>query len=304
MPGIPGYVDLQVNGYMGVDFSSPELTGDDFIRVSVELLKSGTAVFLPTLITSSMKLYRRNLDVIMDAIDREGLEAHLPGVHLEGPFLSPGAMGCHDPALMLEPRTELLDELAVLCRGRLKLLTVAGELPGMPEFIHHAASRGICLSLGHHLANASQIASCAAAGARALTHLGNGLPSMLPRHDNPIWNGLACDDLSAMLITDGHHLTPELIKCALRIKGVDKVIVVSDASPAAGLPPGKYQFLGVDAVLEPNGKFHCPERGCLAGSGVTMKQCMDYLSSLHLLSAAELEQVGYYNPLRLIGMIP
>ncbi len=300
---IPGYIDLQVNGFVGVDFSSTKLTEDNFLQATEKLLESGTHAFLPTIITSSMELYKRNIEIITNAISKAGLKEHVPGFHLEGPFISrePGAVGAHNPEYVQNPDISILDQLIGFSGNTIKLLTVAAELPGVCNFIKYATSRNITISLGHQNAGKCAIKAAAEAGASTLTHLGNGLSNMLPRHDNPIWNSLACDELTPMLITDGHHLPAEFIKCVVKMKGAENIIVVSDMSSAAGLPPGRYNVLGNDAVLELNGKLHNPEKQCLVGSGSTMKQCMEFLASLEILSNAELEIVGYYNPKKLIN---
>ena len=304
MNTIPGYVDLQVNGHCGVDFSSSQLTGDEVVRVTEQLLAAGTVTFLPTLITSPPERYCRNVALIRDAVEKAGLRQHVPGVHLEGPFLSslPGAVGCHNPAFIQQPSSAALDRILGESGDYVRLLTVAADQPGAEGLIRHARGKGIAVSVGHHLADAAQIGDAAAAGAVALTHLGNGLPNQLDRHCNPIWAGLGEDRLTAMIITDGHHLPPELIRVIIRCKGAAKIIVVSDASPITGFPPGRYHTLGNDATLEPNGKFHNPAKKCLVGSASTMKQCMDYLASLEILSGEELNMVGYENPLKLIGL--
>ena len=170
-----GYVDLQVNGFRGVDFSSPELTVENFRRAAEGMLQTGTELFLPTLVTSPMERYRRNCDIIRTAVEREGWQRQIPGVHLEGPFLTPepGAIGCHNPEWVIPPDPTLLDALGDIVR----MITVAAERPGMPEFIHEAAGRGILVSLGHQLATTNELRRAAAAGARTLTHLGNGIPN-------------------------------------------------------------------------------------------------------------------------------
>lgn len=293
-----GYVDLQVNGFRGVDFSSPELTVENFRRAAEGMLQTGTELFLPTLVTSPMERYRRNCDIIRTAVEREGWQRQIPGVHLEGPFLTPepGAIGCHNPEWVIPPDPTLLDALGDIVR----MITVAAERPGMPEFIHEAAGRGILVSLSHQLATTNELRRAAAAGARTLTHLGNGIPNQLDRHRNPIWSGLACDALTAMIITDGHHLPPEVIQAFLRCKGADRIIVTSDASPATGLPPGRYRFFGGEAILEPGGRLRSPSGNCLAGSASTLSMCMEYLRSLELLTPEELDAVGRRNALRLL----
>ncbi len=299
-----GFVDLQVNGFLGVDFSSPELTEADFILACRALLAQGTAAFLPTVITSSLDTYARNLPLMADVMARDEFPGRLSGFHLEGPFISrvPGAVGAHNPAFVCDPDVALLEQLLDWAGGRVRLLTLAAELPGADDLARCAVERGITVSIGHSLFTTADLDRMADAGATALTHLGNGLPNVLPRHDNPLWVGLAHDAYTAMLITDGHHLPVSVIKVAARAKGADKLIVVSDASPVAGLPPGRYHVLDNDAILEPSGRFHNPEKQCLVGSSATMAQCMAHLASLDVFSEAELQQVGWGNPLRLIGL--
>ncbi len=125
---------------------------------------------------------------------------------------------------------------------------------------------------------------------------------MIHRHNNPIWAGLADDQLTAMIITDGHHLPNTLIKTIIRAKGLDKVIVTSDASPLAGMPPGRYCTLGNNAVLEPSGLLHNPEKQCLVGSSATILVCANYLASLDFLSPDDIVKLAFSNPLKMIGV--
>ena len=117
-----------------------------------------------------------------------------------------------------------------------------------------------------------------------------------------IWSGMACDDLTAMIITDGHHLPAEVIKCIIRAKGTDRVIVTSDAAPIAGFPPGRYHCWNNDAILEPSGLFHNPEKGCLVGSSASIRDCADFLRTLDFLSEEEIIRMTSENPLKMIGM--
>lgn len=303
---LPGFVDLQVNGFRGVDFSGPELAEADVARAARGLFAEGTAAFLPTLVTSPLEIYRRNLPILATAMDEPELSGRLLGIHIEGPFISPepGAAGIHDPACVRPPDVELLREMHELARGKLRMITIAAELPGAEELARCAVSLGITVSLGHGLATERDLARLARAGARALTHLGNGVPNLLPRHPNPIWAGLAEDSLSAMFVTDGHHLPACALKPMIRAKGVERTIVVSDGSHLAGLPPGRYLHRGRRLLLEESGRLSDPERGCLAGSSATMLRCMNHLASLGFLSLEDLVRVGFENPLRLIGAEP
>lgn len=255
------------------------------------------------MITSSPGIYERNLPVIARAISKEEFRGRLPGIHIEGPFISlvPGAVGAHNPEWVRSGNPAFLERLQELAMGRIRLLTVAAEIDNAGEVIRHATDMGICVSLGHQMADERDLDAAAAAGAKALTHLGNGIPSMLLRHPNPLWSGLAEDRLAAMIITDGHHLPPSVIKIILKVKGVDRTIVVSDASPMTGMPPGEYQTLGNPVFLEETGLLHNPEKGVLVGSSATMLHCMNYLRNLGLFDLKDLLDVGFYNPLKLVG---
>lgn len=301
---IPGFVDLQVNGYKGVDFSSPDLTEERFIFACKELIRKGTVVFLPTVITSSKQVYEKNLKLIADAMKYEDLKNHIPGIHLEGPFIlgEDGARGAHNSEWIREPDIRFFDQLVEWADGNVKLITIAAELEGSEALCRHATDLEITVSLGHQMADETDLKKLVDSGAKVLTHLGNGIPQKIDRHENPIWAGLSNDDLKAMMITDGHHLPPSLIKTIIRSKGVSNVIVVSDASPIAGLSPGKYTTLGNEVVLEKSGQLYNPETGYLVGSSSLMIECMNYLNSLQMLDRKELIDVGFYNPLRLIGV--
>jgi N-acetylglucosamine-6-phosphate deacetylase len=303
---IPGFVDLQVNGFGGVDFSDPNLGESELKEAWRALLRLGTAAFLATMITSPVDVYRRNLPLLVNALESDEFRGRVLGIHLEGPFISsePGAVGAHDPAYVQAPDLNLLLELLDLGAGCLRLLTVAAELPGIETLIAAAAARGVAVSLGHSLFGHGDLVRLRPAGAVALTHLGNGLPNQLPRHPNPLWDGLGNDDYTAMVIADGHHLPASVLRVAARSKGRDRLIVVSDASPVAGLPAGEYQVLGNRAILEQSGRLHNPDKQCLVGSSATMLDCMNVFASVTEFDLEDLLAVGFYNSLKLIGLAP
>jgi len=305
MDGSPrGFIDLQVNGYGGVNFTSASLTSADVLSAAQALARRGTQAFCPTVITAPREVYRHALPVLVDVMRDPRSQGRLLGIHLEGPFISPedGAVGAHPVEYVRPPSLAEFDELYRLADGRVSLLTLAPELPGAPELIRHAVDLGVVVSIGHTLADARAVRAAVDAGARLSTHLGNGCPNLLHRHHNPIWPQLAEDELAAMLITDGHHLPPEVIAAFLAAKGPGRILVSSDAAPAAGLPPGEYAFFGTRALLEPSGRLRNLERDTLAGSAATMLDCMNFLAGLGLLSEAQLWQVGRDNPLAALSM--
>jgi N-acetylglucosamine-6-phosphate deacetylase len=143
------------------------------------------------------------------------------------------------------------------------------------------------------------------AGASLCTHVGNGCPNMIHRHNNPLWWQLANDAVSGLFITDGHHLPADFIKVALRAKTPDRFIVTSDASPLAGMPPGRYSaFAGLTVVIDDSGKIYSEQTQSLGGSHATMMECMNHLAGLALLDEKGLWQVGFDNPARLLNIAP
>lgn len=301
---VPGFIDLQVNGFLGVEFSSPNLTEAETVRVSRALLDKGCAGFLATIITSSEETYKRNLPILVKAMRHPELQGGILGIHAEGPFLSarPGAVGAHNPTWVKSPDIDFFKKMVEWSDGTLKLLTIAAENEGSEKLTKYAVSQGVTVSLGHQLALAEDMKKCVDAGATLLTHLGNGMPNEVNRHNNSLMSGLAEDGLTAMIITDGHHLPPTVIKTVLKAKGIDKTLIVSDASPIAGMPPGKYRVLGNETVLEENGYLHNPTKNCLVGSSATIFECVNYLASLNIVTPEELIKLAFTNPLQAIGM--
>ncbi|MBR7156037.1 MAG: amidohydrolase family protein [Lentisphaeria bacterium] len=298
----PGWIDLQVNGHAGVDYSEATLSEESFLRSAEALINDGTEIFCPTIVTGTLERFTRNAAVIRQAVEKHGLQKNIPGLHFEGPFISntPGAVGAHDPALTLIPTAENVEKLLAAAPGFVTIVTLGADVEMAPEATALLTEKGVIVSTGHHVANYAQIRNIAANGGQLLTHLGNGCPNLVGRHENPIYAGMAEDRLTAMIITDGHHLPGELIKLICRAKGVDKVIVTSDATSLTGMKPGKYVTLGQEVVLEANGKLHIPERQCLAGSASTMAMCMNFLESLDFLTEAELFRLGRGNALDLL----
>lgn len=298
-----GFVDLQVNGYKGITFTSAQLTIDQIHQVTRELVKAGTIAYCPTICTNSLEIYEHVLPLFAKALQNVELARHILGLHLEGPFISPveGARGAHPPQHIIKPDITQLKHFQDWAEGHISLLTLAPETENAIPLIEYAVQNGIRISMGHHLAEDNIMEQAVKAGATASTHLGNGMPNMINRHQNPIWWQLACDDISGMFISDGHHLPADFLKVALRAKTLAKFIIVSDAAYIAGMPPGTYDFLGRKTVLSPSGRISFADTPYLAGSSANMIQCMNHLASLKLLTEKELWQVGRDNPLRYLG---
>ncbi len=299
-----GFIDLQVNGYLGVDFSSKELSEEKFIWASLKLLNNGTLAFLPTLITSSKSLYKKNLRIISKCMEHKELKNRILGIHLEGPFISEkdGAVGAHNKKHTRKPSIKFLKKLIKYSNNNIKLITLAPELENSKELIDYANKHNITVSAGHHLANLVQITAFSNNKGKALTHFGNGIPNFLPRHENGILSGLLDSNLSLMLVGDGHHLPKSFIELVKKMKKIEKLIFVSDASPISGLKAGNYTTLGNNVVLEENGKLHNKEKKCLVGSSATMIECANFLLQNKIVTLKDLYIMMYKNPLKLINI--
>ena len=299
-----GFVDVQVNGWMGVSFSDPALTVEQVLTITRQLLAEGTLAYCPTVCTGPLDMYTHNLPVIAEAMADPRLGKHILGVHLEGPYISiaPGAVGAHNPAWVRKPTVDEFDRMQAWAHGQARLITLAPEFPGALELIRHCRAQGVSVSIGHHWADEKTLQQAVAAGAQSCTHVGNGIPNLIHRHQNPLWWQLATDEIYGMFITDGHHLPLSLIKVALRSKTVARTIISSDASALGGLPAGHYHNRWGDVEIEPSGRIYMPATQSLCGSHACLRECMDVLAGMGLLTEDELWQVGYVNPLALLGL--
>ena len=300
----PIWIDLQINGYAGVDFNSPGLTVGAVKEVVRRLAADGTAGFCPTFVTGDPEVVVPNIRTVVAARKTDAeCERRILGLHLEGPFISSelGAVGSHPIEWVTTPSLEKFARYQDAAEGLVRLVTVAAEIPGMPEFVRAVSEQGVVVSLGHQMAaTPAEIEPCLAAGARAFTHLGNGIPNMIPRHDNVIFTALAEDRATVMFIPDGHHLPDTMLKVFTRAVPLSRLIAVSDAQYPAGLQPGHYRVSGADAVLEPDGLLWNPARNCLVGATTPMAKMMQLLQARIGLSLADCLAIGRDNPLALL----
>lgn len=266
-----GLFDIQVNGFAGVDYQNPLLSREEMERSTAALARHGTLRFFPTLITDGIESLRAKFENL------ERLRASSPaiaeaacGYHLEGPWISPepGYRGAHDPHWVRPPSLADFHTLQNAAKGHIRLVTLAPEWPGSPEVIRELVAQGVHVSLGHTNASESQIDAAIEAGARFCTHLGNGVPQMLHRHDNVIQRLLARDELAAFLIPDGIHLPPAVLKNFFRAKPPGKALFTTDCMSAAGAPPGRYRLAGTEVEVGPDRIVRKPGETCFAGSSL------------------------------------
>jgi N-acetylglucosamine-6-phosphate deacetylase len=273
-----GFLDIQVNGFAAVDFNRPELTAADLKRATEAMWQSGVTQFLPVVITAPVKAMLATLAAIARAREEAPtLRRAIPGIHLEGPFLAPddGPRGAHPADSVRDPDWDLFRQFQDAARGLIRFVTIAPERPGAIELISRLHQAGIVVGIGHSDAKESDIDRAVEAGAQISVHLGNGAHALLPRHRNYIQKQLATDALMASLIADGHHLPSYVVKNMIRCKGLDRVILITDAMAAAAAPPGQYRLGEVLAEVGSDGYVRLPGTPYLAGSALTMDRAID-----------------------------
>jgi N-acetylglucosamine-6-phosphate deacetylase len=300
----PGLIDLQINGFRGVDFNDPDLTPEQIEKASEELLLTGVFTYYPTLITGSPEKISSLLATFAKALGQDGLASRMiGGIHLEGPFISKedGPRGAHTRELCMNPNVELLKWWQEQANGKIKIITLAPELPGSVPFIKYCVSVGIVVGLGHTAAKTDQISSAVDAGATLSTHLGNGCHPTLPRHPNYIWDQLAQENLYASMIADGFHLPDSVLRVFAKSKG-EKAILISDGMTYTGLKPGLYDSSSTGRVcLTPEGKLHQEGKpGTLAGSASSLLNGVRKMSSMVGFSKAW--EMGSVDPAHLMNL--
>jgi len=296
---LPGFVDLQVNGFAGVDFGDPALTSERVLQAISAIERTGVTRFLPTLITSSLEDFAASARTLSRT-------AHpaIAGLHMEGPYISPedGARGAHRRDLVRPADVEDFRRRQDAAGGRIRLVTLAPEAPGALPLIEHLAAGGIRVAIGHTAASPAQIADAVAAGATLSSHLGNGCAQVLPRHPNVIWEQLADDRLLASFIVDGHHLPPATVKVMIRAKTKGRSILVTDAIAAAGMPPGVYTLGSQRVELDATGRVAAPGAPNLAGSALLMNVAIGNTVRFTGLDLADVVPMASTRPAEYLGI--
>ena len=286
---VPGFIDLQVNGFGGVDFLDADTDG--YRQAGQALLETGVTAYLPTLITSPEQQ-------VLQAMGEVPVGEHAPrilGMHLEGPFLSPNRLGTHEASSRRDPDPALLERL--LAAGPVSMMTLAPELPGAGVLIDKLLARGITVSLGHTDATAEQANAAFARGARAVTHLFNAMRPLLHRDPGIVGAALAHESVIVSLIVDGIHLAPETVLTVWRAAR-GRIALISDAIAAAPRAYGTSSLGELDLQVH-EGAVRGPD-GVLAGSVLTM---IEAVRNLHALGVPleEAVEAATTTPARVLG---
>lgn len=299
----PGLIDMQINGYLGVDFSDQNLTPQKMRKAIVGLYKEGVTSFLPTVITNDPDSLLHSFKLLAAALQEKDIGWSVPGFHLEGPYISPlpGFRGAHLEKYIRPPDWNEFSALQEAAGHDIRLITVAPEVPGALDFIRRCKEAGVLVSLGHHNGTADIIKQAADSGATMSTHLGNGCANLINRHDNPLWPQLAEDKLTITLIADGFHLNADEVVCFYRIKGAERTVLVSDALDLAGLPPGEYTRGERKVVVTP-GVVRYPAENVLAGAVSPLTTGVSNMMKFTGCSLTQAIQMASTNPARLLGL--
>src|SRR5260370_189707 len=301
----PGWIDLQVNGFAGVDYNSPSASREEISRSIRAMFATGVTRFFPTVITGSpenMSGALRNLANAKESI-AEGVA--MEAFHVEGPYISPddGPRGAHPRRCVRPPNLEEFRRFQDTAQGHIRLITLSPEWPEATRFIETVVREGVVVSIAHTPPTPHNIPPPPTAGATLSTHIGNGAHSTLPRHPNYIWEQLAEDRLAASFIVDGIHLPKSFLNVALRAKGLERSILVTDAVMPAGCAPGPYKLGEVDVELHSDGSVRLTGETRLAASALRMDHAIHNVMKLAGMRLRDAITSSTRNPAR-VGRIP
>jgi len=299
------YLDLQINGCWGIDFNIEGLSFDDWNLACHRLEQAGTTQFLPTIITDSIDSMVKKIERLADLCElKPAGAARAVGIHVEGPFISPvpGYIGAHPKNYAISASLEVAKRLVDAGRGWVKMVTLAPEMDPSAETVQYLAKQGILVAAGHTNASLEQLKKAIDCGLRCFTHLGNGCPADLPRHDNILHRVMSLrDELSVTLIADGYHLPMWMLRMLIDWFGEERSVIVSDAISAAGLPSG-YHTLGDRRVwVGDDGVPRSEDRSHFVGSGATLDQMMTLLRKENYWTDECFEKLFAKNAAKLLG---
>lgn len=298
----PGFIDIHMHGGAGLDVMRTPL--DEIARLHKFLAAHGVTGYFPTTVAAPLDETCTALGRLADAIelpaepDAAG-QARPLGIHLEGPFLSHKRRGVHPPEYLVEPTLQIFERLWQAARGHVRMMTIAPELPGALEVIAEAARRKVCVSIGHSDALMETSRAAVRAGARHATHTFNAMRPLDHREPGILGEALTSEQLSADVIADGIHVAPEVVKLFLEAKGLERAVLITDATAAAGMPDGTYQ-LGPLEVEVKDGK--CTMEGRLAGSVLTMDRAVRNVTRFSDWSLRDAVRAATFNPARASGL--
>ncbi len=297
----PGFIDLQVNGFAGVDYNSPAASMESIGASIRRLFSTGVTRFFPTVITGSPESMLGALRNLAHARETLPEGPAIEAIHVEGPHISPedGPRGAHPVRWVRPPDLEEYRRWQDAASGNVRLITLSPEWPDAPRYIEHITRDGVVASIGHTRAMRQQIQDAVRAGATLSTHLGNALLPARPRDPHYLWEQLAEDRLAASFIVDGLHLTEAFLRVGLRTKGIERSILITDAVAPAMCEPGEYQLGEVEVELKPDDRVVLRGGTRLAGSSLRMDRAIGNAMRIAGLGLSEAVSMATSNPARI-----
>jgi N-acetylglucosamine-6-phosphate deacetylase len=299
-------VDLQVNGYAGTDFNQDSLDPEQLHKACALIESHGVESILATIITDGIDVMARRLANLARLREADPqVQRIIAGIHIEGPFLSaePGYRGAHPVEVIHSADADEMRRLLEAAQGLTRLVTLAPESDPRLKVTRMLADQKIVVSAGHCNPSLDQIRAAIDAGLQMFTHLGNGCPMQLSRHDNIIQRVLSqADKLWLCFIADGAHVPFFALRNYLQSAGINRCIIVSDAMAAAGLGPGRYKLSRWEVTVGPDLAAWAPDRAHLVGSAITLRQSFANLIEQVGLSEADAIRLTAANPRCAIGL--
>lgn len=295
-----GYFDIQNNGFSGVDFNQDDLTAEGLHKACQRLSDDGVAMILATIITENINSMCKRLANLVRFRERDELvKKIIAGIHIEGPFLNeqPGYKGAHPVDAIHPTNLDELKRLLDVAGGLTRLVTLAPERDPNYQATKYLVSQGIVVSAGHCDPSIDELRGAADAGLSMFTHLGNGCPMQMHRHDNIIQRALSMSDrIWCCFIADGAHVAFFSLKNYLKCAGIDRCIVVTDAMAAGGLGPGTYQISRWTVKVGEDMVARAPDGSHLIGAAISMPQTIRNLIDKVGLSRADALRLTCENP--------
>ena len=299
----PGFIDIHIHGAAGHD--SMHIGAEGFRKLGSFLARHGITSYLPTTITASEDDTYQALQWLADGIEvpaRGDIEkpCAIPiGIHMEGPFISHARCGVHPSMHLLPPSVEQFERFCHAARNKVRLLTVAPELPGALELIRAAVERGVTVALGHSNATMEQALAGVEAGAKHSTHTFNAMRPLEHRDPGIVGVVLSEQGVFADIIADGLHVLPPVINIFLRSKGPERAVLISDGTSATGMPPGRYRLGAFEVEVD---GLRCDSHGKLAGSVLTLDVAVQNVMKYSGCSLQDAIRLVTLNPATLLGI--
>lgn len=292
----PGLIDTHNHGCMGTEFASED---EHFDKGLQYLAESGITTVVPTLRCLPHRRMLLAIENVKREMDRGPRGAKIGGINMEGPFLSPNRIGSMRPENLAKPEKKALLEYLAACEGTLRSITMAPEVEGVLELVEEVLFAGVNPSIGHTNATFEEAKAMADAGATLVTHLFNAMSGFTHRAPGVVGEALTDDRLTCELICDYVHNTPAAVDLAIRSKGIDKIVMISDTGRMSGLGDGEYIIEGHKRIVKDH-LCMTPE-GVIAGSVCNL--FYDFKNLLnHGYSLSEVSRMASLNPARVIGV--